>query len=455
MDLTREQLYEMLWADGVGRTEKALGMKPAELKVICEKYQIPRPSSIYWNNLALGKPTEKTPLPSFEDNQPIHTEDFIKRQRTKKPKPESPKHAAEESPSKTAKGKYPPRELPIEEPPTIYDVPDKLFAKDPIILDTKAKLRELNSRKDNTWSKKNLYKNTPEKWLDINVYQEQEDRALRVFHTIWRAAESNGYHLYIKVNKGQYGTGCETYFQVRNHSIRVQMKEINRRIQDETSTWSSWKWTSSGKLKFLCDREMSTRRCSYESNERVAAQDTDHTRIEDKIEHIIAVLEDIADKRDKAEIERQLAEERRKQEEELKRQEEERKRQEAERLAKIEARRDEERGLMRELLFNADRVHVATIIREYVARFEAEMADKIDPEELHRHLQWMNDKADYIDPFIKRNDEWLLPSDVNQFIDPAITKTTEEHHTSYGSYGHSTETTYSYWQLKNMWGHRR
>lgn len=32
MDLTREQLYEMLWTDGVGKTEKALGLRQQDLK---------------------------------------------------------------------------------------------------------------------------------------------------------------------------------------------------------------------------------------------------------------------------------------------------------------------------------------------------------------------------------------------------------------------------------------
>lgn len=32
MELTRKQLYNMMWTDGVGQTEKALGLKQIELK---------------------------------------------------------------------------------------------------------------------------------------------------------------------------------------------------------------------------------------------------------------------------------------------------------------------------------------------------------------------------------------------------------------------------------------
>ena len=36
---------------------------------------------------------------------------------------------------------------------------------------------------------------TPKKWLDITVSEDQEDRALRIFSTVWNAAEAKGYHL--------------------------------------------------------------------------------------------------------------------------------------------------------------------------------------------------------------------------------------------------------------------
>lgn len=458
MDLTREQLYEMLWTDGVGKTEKALGLKQQELQRICQDYAIPKPSSAYWYGILYEKNPQKTPLPASEKEGPIHTEDYLKKRRVKQEKPvvvtpvAPPEETKESAPVKPPKGKYPPRELPPEEPPTVYTVPEKLYAKDPLILDTKARLREENSRRDNPWYKKNPYKNTPDKWLDIKVYREQEDRALRVFQSIWRAAEAKGYHMEIKVDKGDYRTDCKTYFIVREHHIRVQLKEINQRTKDESRSWSSSMWTGTGRLKFLCNREVSTHSWSYYNNERVATQDTEHSRIEDKIERIIEVLEEIADKRDQAEVERKLAEERRKIEEELERQEEERKRQEAERLAKIEARRDEERDLVRKLLFNADRAHVAALIREYASQFETAMAGKMDEEEFQRQLQWMREKADYIDPFIKRDDEWLLPSDISKLLNPEIIKYSEDRHSSY-SYG--PETVKSYWQIKNSWWNRR
>jgi hypothetical protein len=443
MELTREQLYEKLWTDGVGKTEKALGLKRPELKKNCDNFQIPRPSSGYWTALNLGKSPEKTPLPAMDDSQCIHTEDYIKPKHVKKEKPV----LKPEPPQKTPEGKYVPRELPPDEPETIYTVPDKFLAMDPILMDTKQKLRERNER-DNNWSKKNPYKSTPKKWLDITVSEGLEERALRIFATIWRAAETKDYHLKINANKDSYYPSCSTYFVVRGYEIRVELREINKRVKDESNTyWSSTKLVGNGRLKFICDRGYS--RLSSE-RERVAAQDTEHTQLEDKIEHIMDVLSEIADEKEQFEKMRREAEERRKKEEELERLEEERKRKEAEEQARIEARREEERNKVAELLFESERARIAAQIREYASQYEVAMANRMSPEELQEKLQWMREKADFIDPFINREDDLLTPKDIDRLLNPEITKTTEESRQT--SYGH--ESTYSYWQLKNAWWRR-
>ena len=91
------------------------------------------------------------------------------------------------------------------------------------------------------------------------------------------------------------------------------------------------------------------------------------------------------------------------------------------------------------------------MIREYANQYEIAMADRMDAEQLQTKLQWMRQKADYIDPFINCEDEWLQPADISRLLSPEIIKTTEEHRPSYG-YGQ--ETPYSYWQIKNMWWRR-
>ena len=68
MKLTRKQIYDMMWTDGVGKTETSLGLKREELKALCDKFDIPRPSSNYWISLKLGKPVNKTALISSNND---------------------------------------------------------------------------------------------------------------------------------------------------------------------------------------------------------------------------------------------------------------------------------------------------------------------------------------------------------------------------------------------------
>lgn len=341
-------------------------------------------------------------------------------------------------PQKTLEGKYLPRELPAEEPKTIYTVPEKLVVMDPILMDTKQKLRERNYWENNPRSKKAPYKSSPKKWLDITVSEAQEDRAIKIFTTIWRAAEAKGYHLKIDVDKNTYYTYCTTFFVVRNHKIRVELKEIQKQARKEDGSRDPSRLIASGQLKFLCCEGEQHRSYSYD---RIVAQDTKHTRLEDKIEYIIDVFSKIADERDLAELRRKKAEEQR-------RKEEERARLEAEEQARIKKLHEEELKRVRELLFDAERAKIATMIRDYVAKYEIAMADSKDTEQLRTKLQWMKEKADFIDPFIQRKDEWLRPEDIGRLLNPEIIKTTEERR-PFSSYGH--DTSYSYWQIRNKW----
>jgi ACT domain-containing protein len=351
----------------------------------------------------------------------IETNDYVKKKKEPKSKPEVKRH---EEPT----GKYPTKELPQEniDLNPIYKVPDVLYAKDPIILDTKAKLREENFRAENPWNAKNPFKCKADKWLSMNVSQELEDRAIRIYATIIKAIQSKGYELMIVKDDNRHYPQCTTFIVIRGHKIQTHIREA----------------TSHGNkiLKFECDEYEYHYGSSYD---KCAAQDTKYTKLEDKIEHIIEVLERIADNRDERERQRKLEEERRKVEEERKRlEEEERKR--------LQALKDAELEKVRELIFNSDRLKIARIIREYVEEFRLHMQEQglSDEAAMLNEIEWMKKKADFIDPFVKYPDELLTEKDIEKLINPEIIKTSESK-PSY-SYYHS-EPQYSYWQIKNIW----
>ena len=435
MELTRKQIYDMMWTEGVGKTEKALGLKQVELKALCDKLDIPRPSSGYWSALRLGKPVEKVMLKEKKDDSAlINTDEYktVKRLYTK---------TVTSSEQKDSIGKYPTKELPSDDEAIdpLYKVPDILYAKDPVILDTKAKLREENFRDNNPWNTKNPFKCKADKWLSMRVSQAQEDRALRIYSTIIKAAKAKGYGLKIVNDKSQYRPQCTTFFVIREHEIQTFMREVYRQSTNADGTKDRYHTVGSGVLRFECDKYEH----HYGSYDMCAAQDTKYTKLEDKIQHILEVLESIADERDERERRRILEEERR-------RQEEERKRREEEERKRLQALKNAECKKVQEMLFNMDRWRIANNLREYIDALEVQMekTGHSEDQEMKETLEWMKSKADFIDPLTHENDDLLDEDDLDRVINPKIIKTSESK-PSYGYY--NSEPQYSYWQIKNMW----
>ena len=421
----------MIWTDGVGQTEKALGLKQIELKTICEKFEIPRPSSRYWTLLKLGKPVEKTELPSNNsDAVMINTSDYITKKVSNRP-------IITVKSIKDDEVKYQARELPLNDQGVnpLYRVPDVLYAKDPIILDTKAKLREKNFRDNNLWNAKNPFKCKVDKWLSIRVSQEQEDRAIRIYATIIKAAKARGYELMIEKDENRYYQECTTYIVIRGHKIRTFLKEIHKCTKNDDGTINRYKTVGSGELKFECDEYEQHHHSSFT---KCVAQDTKHSKIEDKIEHIIEVLEKVADNRDERARQRELEEERRKQAEEKRRlEEEERKR--------LQALQDEEFRRVQDLIFNAERLKLSKTIKEYINELQLRIQEcGVSDDE----IEWMKKKSDFIDPFVNCSDELLTEEHIDKLLNPEIIMT-DKSKTSYGFFHSGPQ--YSYWRIKNLW----
>ena len=319
---------------------------------------------------------------------------------------------------------------------------------DSIIYATKQMLQEQYHRTYHPWNWKHPYAFHSSKWLDITVTPRLEHRAIQVFIKIWNHVEKHGYRFIMKA-KSRYGesnyVNCLNFIVVRNHEIRVELKEINERIQDPESTYQRTILHGTGKLKFVCHERDDWYPSLYQYT---AAQDTPRTRIEDKFDNIIHVLEKIADKRDDENRRQKEAEEQRKQKEEQERIEQERLRIKAEKQARRQARKDKEEQKLKELLIESLRVRLAEIIRDYTSDFESNMTGKMDEKKLNKRLQWMRNKADFIDPFINRKDKWLTKDDINQlFINEIDTASISVHPTPQSR--SEPDDPYTFWQIRN------
>ena len=135
-----------------------------------------------------------------------------------------------------------------------------------------------------------------ERWLNIDVSEHLEKRVLDIYRRVFIEVEEHGYHF--EVEKEHWGKwrGCTTYIVVRNHKIAVMVREIRKRVHNEDERWWRTTYEGTGKLKFIYKDLIFNWSDSYMN---CAAQDTPKICLEDKIGHIVEVLEKHAAKKDR------------------------------------------------------------------------------------------------------------------------------------------------------------
>ncbi len=67
--LSREDLYERVWAEPMTKVAAEFGVSGTALKKTCNRYDIPTPERGYWAKLAHGKPVTKDPLPKLKNGR--------------------------------------------------------------------------------------------------------------------------------------------------------------------------------------------------------------------------------------------------------------------------------------------------------------------------------------------------------------------------------------------------
>lgn len=67
--LSRDELYERVWAEPMIKVAAELGVSGTALKKTCNRHDIPTPERGYWAKLAHGKPVAKEPLPKVRNGR--------------------------------------------------------------------------------------------------------------------------------------------------------------------------------------------------------------------------------------------------------------------------------------------------------------------------------------------------------------------------------------------------
>lgn len=325
MELTRKELYDLVWSEPMTTICKRFGLSDNGLRKRCKSMNIPTPPLGYWAKLKYGK--QVTPLP-FQQEETNATQSTTL-QEAKEPKVEMEKSV----------NPYKQRELEIcSGDISCFKVPEVLYAKNPLIIDTKEKFRQ---RSENQYLKKNPYKSKIRETLDLYVSENMLDRALSIFDTIIKGLIFRGHSIKCKDN--------QTYAIVDGEEIQIRLTERKKQNPNSSNRCDNNNNIFSGELQFYIYHSS-----SFHSPTLV--HDTAYTKIEDKIISIVAYLEIEADNRKTERIEAEEREKRRK--------EEERKREE------FEEEKRKELEDFKDLLYSAERFRKTNILREYINAFE-------------------------------------------------------------------------------------
>ncbi len=433
MEITREELYKMIWKEPVTKVAEKMGVPAPILRKFCHQLNIPTPSSGYWSKLQFGKPVDIPPLPAFEDKE-VPTLDSFQKPKKKKVIEKAQKEIAkekeippnEESAGTPSNSDEPKQEVVniMEEPQdprekilyelkkmdqAVFVVPEVLYAKNPLIIDTKEYYRDDSKAK---YLYRNPYKSKIQSPLNIHVEPENLDRALRIFSTIIRVLELRGHQIVAKdINN--------TVVIVNEEEIPIQLYEKTKQIPNTETNYSKYITVPSGRLKFVIPRK----RLFHDTP--IYIEDTPSIKMEERIINIIAKIEieAISIKEDREKLETL----RRQQEDERKRRElEEQKKRE------IEEKREKERKQLKAAFISAECYSWANILRAYVEKYESFLNEKetINDEDKEK-LHWLKSKIKWLDPFIEYDDELLTENDKQTLIYPELD--TKQHRTSFTS----------------------
>jgi hypothetical protein len=369
--ISRKELYDLVWSKPLSTLAKEYFISDNGLRKICKQSDIPVPQLGHWQKIQYNKKVKIIPLPK----------DFKGEDSITLNKGETKENEGITNFSKLLKE--------ITGDTTLsFKVPDKLSNPDKLISEAKENLA--NKSKE----KYGIYRGittTSNDILNISVAPKNCNRALRIMDKIIKLLKQRGHNVIVK-----YDT---TYVVIREEEIKIRLKERLKRITipDAKYSWSSTDYIPTGILTFKVDE--------YPEKE---FYDNNNQTLEEQIPKILTKLELVSDKlkRDK--------------EESRIRQIEYRKQREIEEA--IKKRHANEIENFKKLLENSERWKKATDLRNFIKELESNaIKENKLSEELSNWIKWSNEKADWYDPLVNKNDDLLTEKDKEEILSPKKT----------------------------------
>jgi|ERR1041384_1287907 hypothetical protein len=364
IELTREDLYGLVWSQPTQKVAKELGISDVALSKICRKLHVPKPPRGYWRQIEVGLRVQPVPLPRALKTTPASVW-ITPTEPADPPATLDPEVAARVEP-----------QLKVDEPIHVDDV---LSSPHPTVRQTKHALEK--AREDD-------YAKVVPPWdrpsLDIRVSRGSIDRALLIMDALVKAFVKRGYSIELG--------GRHTRIVIGGEKIRVRLTEKVERFEikstekQRTNSLSlgqkEYGYRPTGKLQFLIEEY-----CS----KGIKKNWNDHKRepLEEQLNEIVNGVIIVAAAFEVEHI-RHQEQERQRIEEQIRRYDEQR-------------RREEEEKRFKAVENQADLWIRSRNLRKFLRSFERAILSEfgeIDPDgPVAKWLAWAQGRIDLLDPF--------------------------------------------------------
>ncbi|MCX2741449.1 hypothetical protein [Pontibacter anaerobius] len=354
--LTRQDLYKLVWTEPMVHLAKRYQLSDIELRKVCQSLAIPTPRSGHWQKVRTGKKVTVIPLPSEYNGES---------------EVDLAKYSTGRGTNQVADSPIVLLQLEIEnELKSLIHVPAKLTNPDTLITAARENI-ESNNRKYNY---ENIVSNSSG-FLDINVSINVLPRALRFMNTFIKALRARGHFVQVQSHT--------TYVVIREEKIEVLVREKLNRKMVPSKYGSSAEDTPSGILIFKMGN-------GYSAKEWKDGK----LPVEQRLSLILASLELKAKERKEQRIASEKAAEERRIRQRIQ--------------YELEQRQEKELIRFKKLLQLAKQWRDAQMLRDYISgvKQQAISSDTLT-EEVNHWVDWANEKADWYDPTVKRQDELL------------------------------------------------
>ncbi|WP_187269604.1 hypothetical protein [Flagellimonas hymeniacidonis] len=339
--LSRKEVYDLIWSTPITIIIKQYFLSISDIKKICKKYNIPLPERGYWSKIRFGKSVDKVELP---DKMSWDKEiQFV--------------NVLNNSAINQLS-----RKIEIENT-SLLVVPKSLRHPDSLISTTALHWQNLKQR---DYSLR-------EKSLSIRVSENCRSRSLRFVNALIKLLKVRGH----TIETDRFGT----YAKVFDIKIKFYLREVDKRIPAKTIYGTS-DYVPTGVLALKTNEYSKTKEW----------RDSKQNPIETKLSKIVARLESDALKeiewRKEVEAERIIREK------------------ERELREKQEQKTEEEIQKFKLLLKDVENYKKAESIRAFLcAKKNKLIKEKSLTLKVNEWLKWAEDKADWLDPLIDKNDD--------------------------------------------------